>query len=806
MPSLFRDLRFGGRMLARNPGFTLVAILTLALAIGANTAIFSVTSALLLRPFPYQRPQQLVSIAVHVDGREPGGTLMRYELIRERARTFSAAAWTSDNLNLTGIGDPVQLPIARVTPNFFSVLGIRPALGRVFLEADGRTESRPVVLLSNALWRTRFGSRSDVIGATIALDGTPSTVVGVLPADAQFPFIGKAEIFSPRYFEYSLMPAARLRLGVGYLNYLARLHDGVSLDQANAELAVLNRQYVADNPGLPDSTSEISMTATPLRDLVVGDLRGKLWILTAAVGLLLLIGCANVASLLLSRALARRRELAVRSALGATRAAVIRQLLTEALLLACAAGLCGILLGWAADRALVSWAATQLPQGIAIGVDAPVLAFSVAVSLLTGILTGLFPALQLSRADLNLALREEGRGVSGSRSRARLRSALVVGQIALSLLLLIGAGLLVRSFSRLLRTDPGFEPAHILTMEIALPTVKYAKPQQQIDFFQEVLRRVSALPGVQDAAISATRPLAFRRMTPMLPEGQPNVPLAQRPILDIEAVSPRWFSTLRVPILAGRAFSEADNATAPQVVVVNQSFARRFWPNQNPIGKHIVVGRGPQPSEVVGLSQDVHNRGIAEDAMPQIYIPFRQLPWGDMNLLVRTGVAPLSLAPAVEAQIAAVDPDQPVTAVQTVNDLMDTGRAQPRFLMLLLAAFSATALALAAIGLAAMLAWSVVQRRQELAIRLALGAERRDILRLVVRDGLLLACTGIIIGLAAGIGLTQLMASILYKTSTHDWAAFILAPLLFLLIAWVASYLPARRATHVDPVETLRAG
>lgn len=806
MSSLLRDLRFGGRMLARNPGFTLVAILTLALAIGANTAIFSVTSALLLRPLPYKHPQQLVSIAVRVDGREPGGTLMRYELIRDRARTFSAAAWTNDNLNLTGVGDPVQLPIARVTPNFFSVLGIQPALGRLFRDSDGHPESGPVVILTNALWRTRFGSRADVVGTTIALDGTPSTVVGVLPADAQFPFIGKAEIFTPRYFEYSLMPTARLRLGVGYLDYVARLHEGVTLDQANAELAVLNRQYIADNPGLPDSTSTISMAAAPLRDLVVGDLRGKLWILTAAVALLLLIGCANVASLLLSRALARRRELAVRSALGATRTTIIRQLLTEALLLACGAGVCGILLGWAADRALVSWAATQLPQGIAIGLDAPVLVFSVAISLLTGILTGLFPALQLSRADLNLALREEGRGVSGSRSRARLRSALVVGQIALSLLLLIGAGLLVRSFSRLLHTDPGFEPTHILTMEIALPTVKYVKPQQQIDFFQEVLRRVSALPGVQDAAISAARPLAFRRMTPMLPEGQPNVPLAQRPILDIEAVSPRWFSTLRVPILAGRAFTEADNATAPQVVIVNQSFARRFWPNQNPIGKHIVVGRGPQAAEVVGLSQDIHNQGIAQEPMPQIYIPFRQLPWGDMNLLVRTGVAPLSLGSAVEAQVAAVDPDQPVTAMQTVTDLMDTGRAQPRFLMLLLAAFSATALALAAIGLAAMLAWSVVQRRQELAIRLALGAERRDILRLVVRDGLLLACTGIVIGLAAGIGLTQLMASILYKTSAHDLAAFVLAPLLFLLIAWIASYLPARRATHVDPIETLRAG
>ena len=806
MPSLLRDLRFGSRMLARNPGFTLVAILTLALAIGANTAIFSVTSALLLRPFPYAHPQQLVSIAVHADGRDPGGTLPRYELIRDRAHTLSIAAWTNDDFNLTGVGDPVQVPVARVTPNFFSLLGMHPALGRTFLDSEGLPESHPVVLLSNELWRTRFGSRPNVVGATIALDGTPSTIVGVLPANAQFPFIGKADIYSPRYFEITLMPAARIRLGVGYLSYLGRLRDGVTLEQANAELDLLNHLYIAHTPGVPDAGPGVSMAAAPLRDLVVAGLPGKLWMLTAAVALLLLIGCANVASLLLSRALARRRELGIRSALGASPSAVVRQLLTEALLLSCAAGLCGILLGWAADTALASWAATQLPQGIPIAIDGRVLAFSIAVTLLTGILTGLFPALQLARIDLNSALREEGRGLSGSRSRARLRSALVVGQIALSLLLLIGAGLLVLSFTRLLATNPGFEPAHVLTMEVALPTEKYAHPQQQIEFFQEVLRRVSALPGVRDAAVSAALPTQIKRITPMLPEGQPNAPLAQRPFIAIEAVSPRWFSTLRVPILSGRAFTDADTGTSPKIVIVNQTFARRFWPGQNPIGKHVLIGRMTTPSEVVGVAQDIRNRGVAQDPAPQIYVPFPQLPWGDMNLLVRTSVAPLSLASAVRAQIAAVDPDQPVTAIQTLDDLMDTGRAQPRFLTLLLAAFSATALALAAIGLAAMLAWSVIQRRQELAIRLALGAERRDILRLVVHDGMQLAITGIAVGLLAGIGLTQLMASVLYQTSTHDLTAFVLAPVLFLAIAWIASYLPARRATQVDPIETLRAG
>ncbi|MGC2620058.1 MAG: ABC transporter permease [Acidobacteriaceae bacterium] len=806
MLNLLRDLRFGVRMLRRNPGFTAVAILTLALAIGANTAIFSVTSALLLRPFPWPEPQQLISIGVHNANWESSGTLPRYDFVHARARSLDIAAWTNDNLNLTGVGEPVQVPVARVTPNFFSLLGVEPEVGRTFSDGDGHPESRPVVLISNALWRSRFNSNAGVVGQTIDLDGTPSTVVGVLPAAAHFPFVGKADVWTPRYFELTLMSTARLQQGVGYLSYLARLHPGVTLTQANAELAVLNRQYIQQNPTFHDADATMLMTAAPLRDLVVAGLRAKLWILTAAVALLLLIGCANVASLLLSRALARRRELAVRAALGASRGAVIRQLLTESLILALAAGAVGILLGWLADRALVAWAAAQLPIGIPVGIDGRVLLFAVGISIFTGVVTGLFPALQLARTNLNNTLRDEGRGISGGRTRGRLRSVLVVGQVALSLILLIAAGLLVRSFSRLLHTDPGFDADHVLTMEVSLPTEKYARPDQQIEFFQEVLRRISALPGVRSAAMSAALPLETKRITPLLAEGQPEVPLMQRPFLDIEAVSPRWFATMRVPLLGGRDFTEADNAQAPRVIIVNQAFARRFWPKENPLGKHVLVGRGPAQSEVIGVSQDARNNGVAQEAAAQVYLPFPQIPWGNMNLLVRTAVPPLSMAAAVRAQVAAVDPDQPVTGVQTVEDLMDTDRAQPRFTMLLLAVFSVTALMLAAIGLAAMLAWSVVQRRQELAIRLALGAERRDILWLVVRQGILLAAAGIVIGLVAGFGLTRLMASVLYKTSAHDLRTFAIAPLIFLAIAWVASYLPARRAMEVDPIETLRAG
>jgi putative ABC transport system permease protein len=805
MQTLLRDLRFGLRMLRRNPAFTLVAMLTLALAIGANTAIFTVTSALLLRPFPYRQPQQLVSIR-YADSDQRPLTLIRYELLRDHARTFETAAWTNDNFNLTGVGEPVQVPVARVTPNFFSMLGVRPELGRAFFAEEGRPEGHPVVVLSNTLWRTRFNSNPSIVGTTISLDGVPHTVIGVLPAGVQFPFVGKADLWTPRYFELTLMSAERIRKGVGYLNFAARLAPGATLAQANSELAVLDQQYRRENPTAPDANASRTMIAVPLRDVVVADLRTKLLILSAAVAVLLLIGCANVASLLLSRALARRRELAVRAALGASRAAVIRQLLTESMLLAFAAGILGIALGFAADRALTAWGSTQLPEGIPVSMDARVRLFAVVISVATGILTGLFPALQLAHTDLNSTLRDEGRGIAGSRSRGRLRSLLVVGQVALSLLLLICAGLLVRSFDRLLHVDPGFDAGNVLTMGISLPTEKYSRPDQQTAFFDETLRRVDALPGVKSAAISAALPLSFTRVTPVLPEGQPAVPLAQRPFIDIEAISPQWFETMRVPLLAGRLFTAADDGQAPKVVIVNQTCARRFWPGQNPIGKTFIVGRGPGSSQVVGVAADVRNHGLSDDTQPQLWLPFKQLPWTEMNLLVRTAVPPLQMASAVRAQISAVDPDQPVTTVQSVDDLMDAGRAQPRFTMVLLAVFSITALALAAIGLAAMLAWTVVQRHQEMAIRLALGAERNDILWLVVRQGLVLAISGIAVGLVAGFLLTQLMAGVLYKTSAHDLRTFALAPLLFLVIAWLASYLPARRATKVDPLDSLKAG
>jgi putative ABC transport system permease protein len=785
LETLRRDLRYSARALSRSKGFTCAAVLTLALGIGANTAIFTVTNALLLRPFPYRDPERLVSLGASRD-RGASMTLPRYELIRDRNQSFaSVAVWANDNFNLTGNGEPLQTPVARVSPGFFSLFGVKPQIGRAFTEEEGRPEGQPVAMLSDSIWRSRFGANPNIIGRTILLDTTPHTVVGVMPPNVAFPFVGPADIWTPRYFELTLMTPQRLRTGVGYLSIVARLRPETTLARADADLALLSRQYRSENPAAPDTAVEI--TAEPLRDLVVAGVRGQVLVLSGAVAVLLLIACANVASLLLSRVLARRREIGIRTALGADRVTIVRQILTESMLLALMGGALGMGLSL-----MVKLAAGRLPQGVPLGTDWRVFAFTLAVSVLTGLIFGTAPALQLSG----------GTGVKPA--SGRMSGALVVAQVALALLLLIGAGLLVRSFAQLLRVDPGFDPHNVLTMNVSLPTVKYSTAQQQTAFFDEVLRRVAALPGVRGAAISAALPLTFIRFTPVLPEGQPNLPLARRPFLDIEAISPQWFRTMCVPLRAGREFSEIDNARAPKVVIANETFARRFWPGQNAVGKRVIVGRGPEPSEVVGIAADVRNRGLAQSPQAQLYLPFAQLPWGNMNLLVRTDVSPFNLTSAVRAQISAMDADEPVINVQTVDALMDSERAQPRFTMLLLGAFSATAFLLAAIGIYGVLGYSVAQRRRELGIRLALGAGRGDILGLVIRQGLTLAVAGILIGLAAAPFLTRLMASMLYEIDARDLTTFVLAPLLLLAAASLASYLPARRATQVDPMEALR--
>lgn len=815
MHSFLQDLRFGVRMLRKNPGFALAAILTLVLGIGGNTAIFTITSSVLLRALPYNEPQQLMSLDLQSkDGQSHCCTLNRFDQVRERSQSFTeVAAVANDNFNLTGRGEPLQVPAGRVSANFFELLGIMPQQGRFFLPEEGKPEGKYVIVISDALWRSRFGGDPSIVGQTVALDGTPYTIIGVLPAGMQFPFIGPADVWTPRYFEHTLFTPQRLRQGVGYLSIIGRLRPGVSRERAAVEMSLLHQQFQKDNPGAPDAQPDISASLTGLQESVVANIRPMLLILSGAVGLVLLIACANVASLLLSRALSRRKEIAVRAALGAQRGALIRQLLTESVLLALLGGMLGLGLSWAATRYLPVLVTGDLPQEMPIAIDTRVLLFTLGISVFTGILFGIFPALQLSKTNVNQTLRDEGRGSTGGHGRMQARAALVVGQVALSMMLLIAAGLLLRSFARLLHVNPGFDPQNVLTMNVSLPTVKYADAQKQVAFFDDLLRRVSTTPGVRQAAISAALPLSWKRITPVLPEGQPDVPLPQRPFLDIEAISPQWFQTLQVPIKMGRAFTEADNAQAPKVLIVNETFARRFWPNENPIGKHIIMGRGPGPSEVVGMAADVKNKGLAQDPQAQIYFPFSQIPWGNMNLIVRTAAEPHAMIRTLEAQIATIDPDQPVTAVQTVDELMDVSRKAPRLMMLRLGIFSGIAVVLVIVGIYGVLSYSVAQRRQELGIRLALGAAKADILRLVVNYGITLAGIGIAIGWVLAMAVSVIATSmfsdqvsaVLYKVSVRDQITFVAAPVLFLLIALVASYLPARRATQVDPNEALRS-
>jgi putative ABC transport system permease protein len=810
MSSFLQNLRFGIRTLIKNPGFTLAAVLTLALGIGANTAIFTVTSSALLKPLPYRDPSQLVLLATQHRGSQgeaqSGFSLNRYDMLRARSRSFAGlSVFASDSFDLTGGGEPEQVPIARVSPNFFSVLGLKPQLGRVFTEDEGRPEGKLVVMISDRLWHTRYGGDPSIVGHTINLDANTYTVIGVLPAGIEFPFMEPAEVWTPRYFELTFMTPEHLRAGVSYLQGVARLAPGATLKSTDAELKVLDQQYNQENPKAPDGGPNISMFAGELQTLTVANLRNWLLFLSAMVGVLLLIACANVASLLLSRALSREKEIAVRTALGAKRGVIIRQLLMESVLLALMGGAVGLALSWLATRSLAVLGAANLPKGIPIAVDWRVMVFMVAISVITGLAFGMFPALQLSRTDMNSRLRDEGRGTSAGRARAQVKNVLVVCQVAFSLVMLIVAGLLVRSFGRLLRVDPGFDSQNVLTMSVSLPTVKYSKPEQQVMFFDELLRKLSAVPGVQSASISAALPLSPIRVTPILPEGQQVVPLAQRPFIIVEATSPRFLETMHIPLQSGRTFTDADNAQAPKVMIINQALARRFWPNENPIGKHVMVGRDV-PEVVVGVAGDVRNQGLAQPPQPQFYVPYAQLAWPNMNLYVRSATDPHNMVSAIRSQLASVDPDQPVTNIQTVDELMDGARSQPRFTMLVLGAFSGTALVLAIIGLYGVLAYSVAQRRQELGIRMALGAERSDIVRLVVSQGMMLAAVGLGIGLLAAVLLTRLVSSFLYDIGTHDITTFALATLVFLGIALVASYVPARRATAVDPTEALRHG
>jgi putative ABC transport system permease protein len=793
-------MRYALRTLCRSSWFSAAAILTLAVGIGANTAIFSVADALLLRPLPYAQPGRLVLVSMQQKDSDSGKSRLswpRFTQMSNRQRSFSnLAAVTSENFTLTGTGDPEELAAARVTWNFFDTLGVHMAAGRSFHPEEDKEGGNNVVIVPAGRWQ---------VGDHLTLNSEDCTVVGVLPRGFQFNLLEtKVQIYAPRVFDLNIVTPAQVQSGVGFMDFVARLRDGVSLRQAQAEMDTLSSAYRRDNPKMPDAGPDMRIVIGNLQEEMVTGVRTAVLILFGAVALVLLIACANVSSLLLSRALGRQREMAVRLAMGAPRSALVRQLLTESLLLSLAAGALGVALSTWGTRALASMAQGSLPLASEIRTDSTVLAFTLAVSLLAGVLFGLTPAFQVSRPDLNAVLRSEGRGSTSGRARTRFRSLLVVSQVALSMVLLIGAGLLVRNFIQLRNTNPGFDARNLLTMNIALPPTRYSTGPQMIAFYRELVRQVSALPGVRSAAMSSALPLTPVRLSPAVPEGQQAVPLTERPFFNIQTLSPGFVSTMRAPLLAGREFSEHDQLPG-RVLIVNQTLARRFWPNQNPIGKRLLVGRAAEGAEVVGLLGDIHNTGIATDTRGEIYIPFAQLPWASMNLLVRTAGDPHQYVAAVRRSVLAIDADQPVTAVMSMEEVLADGARQPRFVTTLLGGLAAIALVLAMVGIYGSVAYSVSQRTQEVGIRMALGAARSDILRLVLRQGMAPACAGIAIGAAASLALTRLMAKMLYHVSTTDPATFAAGALLFAGIATLASYLPALKATRVDPVVALRA-
>ncbi len=804
------ELRQALRAIARRPGFTVVAVLTIAIGIGANTAIFSVADALLLRPLPYTQPERLVLLAAQKNGvrfRQFSVGFFswpHFEQIKRESRSFSGvAAVTQEAFNVTGADNPEQAQAARVTWNFLPVVGVRPALGRRFTPQEDQPGGPLVVLLSDAMWRRRFHADPAVLGREITLDQKPYTIIGVLPPNFRFDLVGpRIDLIAPRVFDLNLATPQQIQAGAGFLLAVGRLIPGVSLAQARTEMDALSIRYRGERPGFPDI--DTTVRADRLRDDVVANYRPAVLILFGAVSLVLLIACGNVASLLLAHGLGRRRETALRSALGAGRGRLIRQLLTESVILALAGGAAGALLSAWGTRLIVALAGDSLPRGAGIGMDARVLWFTLGISIVAGLLFGLAPAIQFSRGDLNAVLRAEGRGSTPGRERNALLRLLVVAQVALSTILLVGASLLVRNFVQLRDAAPGFDAHGLLTMNIELPPARYATKSQMIAFFDELLRQARSVPGVESAAMASALPAYPTRFSPALPEGQPAVPLAQRPLFNIQTFTPGYVGTLRVPLLRGRDFSEHDGANDRRVALVNATLARRYWPEDNPIGKHILLGRQTDPVEVVGVLGDLRNTGLAADVQPEIYLPFAQLPWASMNLIVRSAGDPHKIAASIHDAVSATDRDQPVTLVRTMDEVLDAAAAQPRFTTSLIGTLSGAALLLAAIGIYGVIAYSVAERTSEMGVRIALGAERSDILRLVLRQGLGMALAGIAIGLAASVAAAHLIASQLYHVSPTEPWAFAASAVVFAAVAALASYIPARRAMRVDPLVALR--
>lgn len=809
MNSFMSDMKYGWRMLIKNPGFTAVAVLSLALGIGANTAMFSVVNAVLLRALPFPEPDRLVMIwedASFAGFPRNTPAPANYADWKSQNQTFDeVAAIDGRGFDLTGDGEPQRVEAYGVTANFFSTLGVEPLLGRTVLADDDRPEANKVAVLSYRLWQSRYGGERGIIGREILLNGEKYAVVGIMPASFQF-----MESYVGLWVPAAYTPRQLSRRGSHYLNVIGRIKRGVTFEQANADIHGIQEQIAREHP---DNAARIAAFIIPLREQFAGDLRRPLLVLLVAVGFVLLIACANIANLLLSRAASRHREIAVRVALGAGRWRIVRQLLSESLLLS--------LIGAALSVLFAMWSFTFLERLIPdtltlstkLKIDLPVLGYTLLVSLVTAIFFGLAPALQASRVDLNSALKQSG-GRSGIGGGKRLRSVIVVAEVALSLVLLVGAALLIQTLMKLREQYSGLRPGNVLTMRTQLAPNKYPDQARHSAFYDQVLERVSALPGVVNAGFSTSVPLEWKGGTSgFYPEGL-TLEEAKASGLSYDAnhrqVTADYLKAIGISLVKGRYFDGTDNAQSMPVVIVNQTMARQYW-SDDAIGKRIKLGDPDSDAPwitIAGVVADVRQMGVDEPVKAEMYFPFGQIPdqpwYAPRDLVLRTSNEPMSLVGAVRGAIREVDPDQPITNIRTMDEILGEQTAPRQLGMTLLTVFAALALLLAALGIYGLLAYFVVQNTPEIGVRLALGAARADIIGLVVRKGMMLALTGVAIGLGATLALTRLMQSLLFGVNAADPMTFAIVAAILSLVAFAACYLPALRASRLDPMTALR--
>ncbi len=804
---MMNDLRYSLRVLIKNPAFTAMALITLALGIGVNTAIFSVVDSVLLRPLPMKDPERVVSIWEHGLRDDAGTNEMapaNYFDLRNQSQTFEGAGAFGDlSVNLTGEGEPERIDGVLVTANVFKLLGVEPALGRTFSPDEDRVGQHHVVVLSDALWRRRFNSDRSIVGRSVMLNAEPYTVVGVMPPDFFFP-LRESELWTP----WAMEPEEASGRGDHYLRVMARLKPGATVEQANAEVEAIASRLASEYPRTNDG---LGFVVNSFHEDYVGNLRTPILILFAAVALVLLIACANVANLLLAQATTRKREIAIRVALGARRLAIIRQLLVESLLLAGAGGVLGVLGAvWG-----VQWLSTLAPQSLSklqsVTVDARVFVFTLGVTVLTAVVFGAVPAFQASRSNPGDTLSESGRDAAGGVSGRFARRVLVVAEVALAVVLLVGAGLLIRSFQRLRQVEPGFRTDNLLTMRVALPGSKYSKPEQRRAFYDELLRRVDELPGVESAGMISFLPLSFSGMNFSFSiEGRAAPGDMDLPLALYRVVSPDYFRAMGIPLQRGRFFDSRDVADAPPVVVVNRRLAEHFWPGEDPTGKRLKIGPPDSPNPwamVAGVVGDVRQEGFNQQQKFELYVPYAQERRGFVaprDLVVRTTGDPQQVAGAVRQAVWTVDKDQPVSNVRTMEQVAGAAVSRERFQTLLLALFATLALVLACVGLYGVISYAVVQRTHEIGVRMALGAQPGDVLRLVINQGMALTLIGLVVGVAIAFAVTRVMSEMLFGVTATDPLTFAGVPVVLGVIAFLACYIPARRATKVDPLVALR--